>query len=97
MDSISVYSGIQPANLHYPVNVIPGVVNDHRFKGFLPQRAIMSIVLTNHTIIGSIGAICFISQLKWPIPIPNSIPIWFFRQMETNDLFEPVYLFEPVT
>ncbi len=81
--------------LNYPNNLVPDFANDHRLEWFLPQRGIMLIALTNPIIIGSSGAICFISQFKWPISILNSIPIWFLRQMETKGLIKPEYLFEP--
>jgi hypothetical protein len=85
------------SDLEYPDYLVPDFLNDHLFKRFIPHRGIISIVLTNRTIIGSSGAICFISQFKWQIPIPISTPILFLRQMETNALFKPVYLFEPIT
>ena len=79
VDSVCVWSWIQLNNLKFPEKLVSGFANDHCYKWFLPQRGNMSIELTNHTIFGSSGVRCFISQFKWPTPIPNSIPIWFFR------------------
>jgi hypothetical protein len=47
--------------------------------------------------ISSSGAKCFVSQFKWPTPIPTYKLIWLLRQMETNALFKTEYLFEPIT